>query len=152
MKLSPLQLAYYRVTQCSVSSRPEYDPEQDESDTILDQIHASLDVERLEEADTEHTLGWFVGLCLEFSPAAEQNVPYDFRIDLYGNFHCTKELPAGMDAEQLVGINGSSILYGIARELVQSITEKGMWGGLTLPSMSFTDYKDMLRESDDSHP
>jgi preprotein translocase subunit SecB len=149
MKLSPLQLGYYRVTKCSVTSRPEYDPEQEESDAILDQIDAILSVEHLPEEDTEHTMAWFVGLCLEFSPAAEDNAPYDFQIDLYGCFHCAGELPPGMDAEQLVGINGSSILYGIARELVQSITEKSMWGALTLPSMSFTDYKDMLRELDE---
>jgi preprotein translocase subunit SecB len=148
MKLSPLQLAYYRVTKCSVTARPEYESEEDGSDAILDQMRATLDVQHAPEDDSEHTSAWLVGLCLEFRPEANENCPYEFRIELFGIFQCSKELPGGLDAERLVGINGSSIIYGIARELLLGITEKSMWGGLTLPTMSFTDFREMLRDDD----
>ncbi len=46
----------------------------------------------------------------------------------------------------MVGINGTSVIYGIARELIQSLTEKSFWGALTLPTMSFTDFREMLPE------
>jgi preprotein translocase subunit SecB len=151
MKLSPLQLAYYRVTKCSVTARPEYEEDKDESDLILDQMRATLDVEHSAEEDSEHTSVWLVGLCLEFKPKADENAPYEFRIELFGIFQCAKDLPAGLDAERLVGINGSSIVYGIARELLLGITEKSMWGGLTLPTMSFTDYREMLPDDESFH-
>ena len=148
MKLSPLQLAYYRVTKCAMTSLPNYEPGDDESLAILKQMRASLEIQPAPDDDSEHTSAWLVGLCLDLTPESGVMCPYEFRIELFGNFHCSKDLPPKLDAERLVGINGTSILYGIARELLLGLTEKSMWGGLTLPTMSFTDYHEMIQPSD----
>lgn len=148
MKLSPLQMAYYRVTKYSVTALPEHDPEHDDIDALMEHMHVMLNLEHMEEGDTEYTTEWLVGLGIDFDPSPEDKAPYAFRTDIFGIFSCAKELPPGMDAEKLVGINGSSMLYGITRELLLGITEKSMWGGMFLPSMSFTDYKDMLKLDD----
>lgn len=71
-------------------------------------------------------------------------MPYDFQVALLAEFFCAKSLPANLDAETIVGINGTSLAYGIARELIHTLTEKSMWGGLTLPTMTFSNFRELL--------
>ena len=144
MKLSPLQLAYYRVVELSVASRMKIDRDQPASDAVFSEMKASLEIHHDVEDDTPVTTAWTTSLLLEFAPPDGDNSPYDFRVGLFGVFRCAKNLPPGLDAEKMVGINGTSVLYGIARELIQGATGNAFWGGLTLPTMSFTDYRDML--------
>lgn len=146
MKLSPLQLAYYRVVELSVSARLEIDRDQPESHAICDEMQASLEVHHDEDEDSEETSSWTVSLQLEFTPVDDDNSPYEFRVGLFGVFRCAKTLPSGLDAERMVGINGTSVIYGVGRELIHSLTEKSLWGALTLPTMSFTDFREMLPE------
>ena len=144
MKLSPLQLGYYRVVELSVASRMEIDRDQPVSAVICSEMKASLELHHDVEDDSAATTSWTTSLRLEFTPPEGDNSPYEFRVGLFGFFRCAKNLPPGLDAEKMVGINGTSVLYGIARELIQSLTEKALWGSLTLPTMSFTDFREML--------
>jgi preprotein translocase subunit SecB len=105
---------------------------------------ASLEIHRDIEDDTSETTQWTISLQLRFTPPDGDNSPYEFRVALFGVFRCAMNLPTGLDAEKMVGINGTSVLYGIARDLIQSLTYNAMWGALILPTMSFTDYRDML--------
>ena len=111
-------------------------------------MKASLELHHDVEDDSAGTTAWTTSLLLEFTPTDGDNSPYKFRVGLFGVFRCAKNLPPGLDAEKMVGINGTSVLYGIARELIQSLTEKAFWGGLTLPTMSFTDFREMLPDTD----
>jgi len=144
MKLSPLQLAYYRVVELSVSTRFDIDPMTNPSDAIQNQIDATLQFNHDVEEDDEETSAWTINLSLDFVPEEKDNSPYEFHVGLFGVFRCSNILPAGLDAERMVGINGTSVIYGIARELIHGITEKSLWGDLTLPTMSFTDFREML--------
>ena len=63
-------------------------------------------------------------------------MPYHFKIKLVGLFRCHYG-QADVDAEAFVRTNGSSILYGIARETLRSITSVGPWGDMLLPTVSF---------------
>ncbi len=149
MKLSPLQLAYYRLADFSLTPRLGINPEED-SFEMLDRIEAYLEIyEEEDESDPEDIATWGVTLGLVFAPEEDDKCsPYEFKVALLGTFKCSKVLPAGLDAERLVGVNGSSMLYGIARELIQTISDKSVWGRLTLPTMSFTDYKEMIVPED----
>jgi preprotein translocase subunit SecB len=152
MKISPLQLVYYRVMELSMAYRMEFDRNQSASEAICSDIKASLEIYRDEEDDSTEATAWTIILQLEFAPPEGDNSPYDFKVELLSVFRCAKNLPLGLDAETMVGINGTSVLYGIARELIQSLTEKAFWGGLTLPTMSFTDFRDMLKGAGSTDP
>lgn len=148
MKLSPLQLAYHRVVELSVASRLEIDRDQPASALICSEMKASLNLHHDLEDDSAATTAWTTSLLLEFTPPDDDNSPYEFRVGLFGVFRCAKNLPPGLDAEKMVGINGTSVLYGIARELIQNLTGNALWGSLTLPTMSFTDFREMLPKND----
>lgn len=137
-------MAYYKVVELSVASRMNIDQNQPTSEAICSEMKASLELHHDAEDDSAATTAWTTSLLLEFTPPDGDNSPYEFRVGLFGAFRCAKNLPPGLDAEKMVGINGTSVLYGIARELIQSLTEKAFWGGLTLPTMSFTDFREML--------
>jgi hypothetical protein len=148
MKLSPLQMAFYKLGEFSLSPRMGIDPEQ-ESLALIDGMSAHLEIHEEEPVDGEEDVAsWSVMLFLEFVPPEGDHSPYEFSIGLLGSFKCPKVLPSGLEPRRLVGVNGSSMLYGIARELIQTISEKSMWGRLNLPTMSFTNYEEMILPDD----
>lgn len=55
------------------------------------------------------------------------------------------------DPDKLLIINGSSILYSAAREFLINISNRGPWGGITLPVYSFLDHynKELAKTSED---
>lgn len=144
MQLSPLQLVGYRLLDIKVTSRMSYDPEKDDSEHLGDELEARLDIAHEEDADTAGASFWTVILDLKYEGEPDQHVPYDFQVALLAEFFCAKSLPANLDAETIVGINGTSLAYGIARELIHTLTEKSMWGGLTLPTMTFSNFRELL--------
>jgi precorrin-4 methylase len=48
--------------------------------------------------------------------------------------------------EQFVQVNGSSILYGAAREFLRSMTTLGPWGSAIIPGVSFYEQQASLKE------
>lgn len=149
MKLSPLQMAYYRLADFSLTPRVGITIE-DEPYSNLEEMEAFLEIyQEGEDGDFNDVETWGVTLGLMFKADEQYKFsPYDFKIVLFGTFKCAKNLPQGLKVERLVGVNGSSMLYGVARELIGTISEKSIWGRLTLPTMAFTDYKDMIVAQD----
>lgn len=129
MRLSPLQLANYRLLDIKVTARSGIDPSLENLETLFDEIHASLDLAREEERDTEDASCWSVFLALRFEARPEDHAPYNFHVVLLADFFCAKQLPESLDQETMVGVNGTSITYGIARELILNLTDrKGTMG------------------------
>ena len=71
---------------------------------------------------------------------------------LVGFFGCRDGFPSPEDEEQFVRVNGSSMLYGAAREIVRSLTSRGPWGELMLPGISFYDKGAKPKEEPASAP
>ncbi len=70
-------------------------------------------------------------------PAPEGNkCPNAYKIHLIviGFFEVSPKWP---NPEKLIRINGASILYSAAREFLLTITSRGPWGALMLPTFSF---------------
>jgi|MTBAKSStandDraft_2_1061841.scaffolds.fasta_scaffold18845_6 preprotein translocase subunit SecB len=63
---------------------------------------------------------------------------YDIHLVVWGNFSVS---PKWAEPEKLVRINGASILYSAAREFLITITSRGPWGAITLPTISFNQKK-----------
>jgi preprotein translocase subunit SecB len=82
-------------------------------------------------------LRWNVVLRVEIksqknaAPAA-----YEGKIEFFGTFSVDPAFPEER-RDQLVRVNGSSILYGAVRELVANLTARGPYPMVRLPSISF---------------
>jgi preprotein translocase subunit SecB len=140
MKHSPLQLLRYLVPDVSCTANPGFSP-QKPFDVVLDQFSVNAVVTRQSAPANFPRHSWSVEMTVSQKLKEGQNFPYKFEVALVGFFACQDGLPAAAEEDTFVRINGSSMLYGAARELVRSLTSRGPWGELFLPSISFYDNK-----------
>jgi len=67
--------------------------------------------------------------------------PYHFQVTLAGEFSVATGVPED-ERTRLIYVNGTAILYGIARGLLASLTGIGRHGPLHLPSVNFLDLQE----------
>ena len=65
--------------------------------------------------------------------------PYNVEVGIIGIFKVLPPLPPER-REDLVAVNGASILYGTIREIVLGLTSRFAAGPMTLPGMNFEDH------------
>jgi len=127
MKNSPLRLEKYFFTVVSIRANPDGSPE------------AKWAVEASPQCiSQENKRTWAVSLRLSVKPAGEAKPTYLAEVEIAGKFSVEESWPEER-IEQLVHANASAILYSTAREMISSITSRGPWPMLLLPSVSFTD-------------
>lgn len=80
---------------------------------------------------------WTIELNIHQKVAPGQNFPYEFKLVIIGLFVCGDDLPNGISKEIFVRVNGCSILYGVAREMIRATTARGPWSDLMVPTVSF---------------
>lgn len=72
------------------------------------------------------------------TPKARRNFGYAFEITAVGDVAAHPELIAGRpDHSSVVQVTGLSLLYSSIRELLHTITSKGPYPAIVLPTMSF---------------
>jgi preprotein translocase subunit SecB len=135
MKLSPLQMERCYFRGVSISSNPIA------KDEDLNRI--DLDIEVSTIPDKQHPRQWLVFLDLKIKPQEGVIAPYSGEISVMGRFTVEDNWPENQ-MERLVYINGAGLLYCSSRELISTITAKGFFDALCLPSWSFFEmYKDL---------
>jgi len=70
----------------------------------------------------------------------ESNSPYFFAVDLVGFFRIDESLPETM-VEKFAYVNGSSVLYSSAREILRNAMADGPYDPIMLPTVCFLDDK-----------
>lgn len=130
MKPSPLELSAYFVTELSLTANMEFSPDQPSRLLIEDlRIHADL---RRQEGKP----AWQLVLKVQQNVGPDRNSPYNFAMTLVGLFDVHPSFPADK-SEQMVRVNGSSMLYAAAREILRTDMARGPHFPLLLPSVSF---------------
>lgn len=131
MKLSPIQLEAYALTDLSCRANQEHKPDQAvsyrEEDIVID--HNS-------ERDATDDRLWKSFLSVNIQPRAEANAPYCISVKLSGLVRALPQLES-KDIETLMKVNGASLLYGVAREVVRQVTSIGPYAPLLIPSVTF---------------
>lgn len=144
MKLSPLDLCRYVVTDISCSANPEFDAGQTIEMTI-DELTVETSIQKV-DIESEDRIGWSIDLSLSYQVAPKENYPYNYSMQIVGFFSSPAAVPSGMDDERLVRVNGASMLYGIAREKLRSLSEAGPWDGVLIPTASFFEPKEQTED------
>ena len=132
-KPSPLNCTHYFVTDLSVSANPLYDPESE-----IDLTGDSLDIESRVEAPEDDEAHWQIILDVSQNLGPEANAPYNFGIQIIGFFQIQDGFPKDKETTFL-SINGSSLLFGVAREMLRNAMTAGPHAPLMLPTVSFFD-------------
>ncbi|OPY14652.1 MAG: preprotein translocase subunit SecB [Syntrophus sp. PtaB.Bin138] len=76
-------------------------------------------------------------------PEESANQSYDIAVSVVGYFEVAPDFG---DKKKLVAVNGASILYAAARDFILSITSRGPWPAVMIPTFSFLTAKDHVEE------
>lgn len=123
--LSPIQLQEYKIL------RIHFDTRTIEGESARLVFRHSLSISQQDDQGTR----WLARLDVQFMPESDGgSAPYLGEIAIVGVF----SLPADFPKEKLsdtVHMNSGAILYGAVRELLSSITSRGVHGPIMLPTV-----------------
>ena len=84
----------------------------------------------------KHKNVFVVSINLEMKVPEGKNTPYAIKMEMFGRFQVSEKVPVEL-REKMVKINGSSILYGAAREIIKEMTGRGIFRKIQFPTVSF---------------
>jgi preprotein translocase subunit SecB len=131
MKLAPIQLEGYALIELVYRANPEYQqgqPSQYEDDDLV--VGTKLD--RDDSADNR----WRVFMKIQLQPRASANGPYHVTLQLAGVVRVNPDFKS-QDVETVIRVNGASMLYGVAREIVRNTTSLGPHPPILIPAVNF---------------
>ena len=133
MELAPLQLSDYFVHSIHVEAVPDYDAEQPAD---LDADALTVEKKCIPPAeDSPRRYG--INLTIKQGEVKGKNLPYTYELRMFGFIDV---IPDDLDADRmqrLVEINGPSMLFGAAREILRAATGRGPYGPVLIPSTTF---------------
>ena len=132
LKVSHLQVKRYFVTQLNIIANPVFDVAKDIVKTDSD---FCVSGEMSQNADDASLFQ--ITLNIKLQPSAESNLPYSIAMEIVGiiksAYTGTKD-----QIEHVVFVNGSSMLYGTAREILRASTSLGPYAPILIPTMVFS--------------
>jgi len=133
MRPSSIELERYFVTDLNVSANLTFDESKPTGLTIDD---LATEPECFsEKVDPRH---WMIRLRVKNTENKERNTPYFFSIEVAGLFNVSETVPSERVGE-FARINGASILYGTAREVLRNAMSLGPHAPILLPAVCFLD-------------
>ncbi len=133
MRPSSIELERYFVTDLNVSANLTFDENKPTGLTIDD---LATEPECFsEKADPRH---WMIRLRVKNTENKERNTPYFFSIEVAGFFKVNENVPSERVGD-FARINGASILYGTAREVLRNAMSLGPHAPILLPAVCFLD-------------
>jgi preprotein translocase subunit SecB len=129
MKNSPLLLERYYLSEVHFEANDALSATQPLPDLNLE---STVDVRRHSDDERRYR----VQLKVSFQPVSPDLVHQKGTVTFIGYFGVAPSYPLEK-VLMLVETNGPSVLFGAAREMFCTITARGPWGMVTLPSQSF---------------
>src|SRR5271166_4259714 len=129
MKPAPLVLEYYFVERFEFGVNAHFDPKQPPELRFEDfQMVPNVEILAAQEETLfdkrKDLMRAQIRLTIGFQPSHEGNFPYTFQISLVGLFGVQANATA-IDPLNLLQVNGPSILFGAAREIIANFTSRG---------------------------
>lgn len=140
MNASPLSLLQYNIEKFSIEPNENFN----DGNTQEKFSVKTIKTHRVHKDDPKKS---FITLDISVLPDAEDesSFPYKLSLSIMGFFE-VEESFFEKDQGKIADINGSSILYGAAREFILSITARGRFGSFTLPTTTFIPRKDISKK------
>ena len=124
---APLELKRYFFPLIHVAADPQYEPGRGEDKVNFD---VKTSVTREENNDI-----YQVAVEIIAEPEDEDHrIPYSIHLIGVGLFAVSENWD---DPEKLLKINGASMIYSAAREFLITVTSRGPWPPVILPTISF---------------
>ena len=134
MKLAPLQLTDYFLTDLSLQANPSYESSGPRADAI-DALQVTPAYTQTGE-DKEKGTEWLVTLEISQTIPEGANLPYAFSLRIQGTVLASPHL-TGARLQRAIHANGPTMLFGAAREIIRAATGRGPWPAVIIPSTNF---------------
>ncbi len=128
MSQSALQLERYFFSKVNIEASKHIEPPAQIGTTTR------LEVARNNKDKNRFLLSLTVALTAQKDTPA----PYCGEVQVIGFFLVHPDVPKDKK-EKIICINGATILYGVAREMITNVTARGPWPAVTLPCLNFND-------------
>jgi preprotein translocase subunit SecB len=143
---SPLRLEWYFIKELRVAWQSEYDSSEAAAMSVSD-----LSVEVTPSQSEEEPLKWAFEVSIALEDNTGKRFPYVFHIVLVGFFEIAKAYaeknPNG--AELLAVVNGPAVLYSAAREHITTLTSRGPYPEVVLPTVTFLPIEEKPKSEDE---
>lgn len=138
IQLSPLQLVQMFFTKTRVEIFEDAGAADETWAPQFDFAGVNLLVENTVGQQENNTTDFLVALRVAVLNEADavKKAPYTFDIAVQGVFNLAEDFACD-DRTDLVRVNGSAMLYGAIRDMLQQITARSMLGTLLLPTLRF---------------
>lgn len=131
MSQTPLRLETYFFPKVQIEANPDYSPK-DEPEEQNVQLSVNVGLLGSEQEPTRFQLT----LDIEKISVKVGSLPYQILLEAVA-FISVDPTIKHPDIKRLVQINGASMLYSAARELILMVTGRGPWGSFQLPTVNF---------------
>jgi len=135
MNKAPLQLEHYFITDLHITACQDYNLKKDKKYDIKN-FHTNIKYfEKKNYPEMRQ-----VQLKLQYKPLKNENMPYEFGINIVGFFKIAPKLPDS-ELNNLIRFNAPSMLYSAVREIIANVSGRGPWGSFLIPTVSFLPQK-----------
>lgn len=152
MQPSPLQLLQCSFESINVTSVPDFDNTDRDPAFLMNPSGMKLSTETAVqdlEANAEFS-DYAIRFVLAFEPKDTNAIPYRGELILQAQvrMHGAK---SPLDRKQLAVVNGVSLIYGTARDMVCTLTGRSVHGQMLLPTLNFRSLADSV-QADHAEP
>lgn len=135
MKAAQIELTDYFVSDLQFTANHSFDAQKPSKVGVDD-----LQVTNQPSRRPDDPRSWQITLRIALNVPAERNLPYSFLVEMIG-FVRVSDSTNDENIERLVRINGASLIFSAAREIVRAVTSRGPFKPLLLPTVTFWEAK-----------
>ena len=151
MQLSPLQLLEFAFEEVSIKTILRFEGKRHEPGfvTAPGDLRMRADTGIALLADHAKYSDFGLKLLLSVEPKEPNSAPYEANVGVRGTFrmHQMADMKDGDDRRKRALVNGVSILYGLVRDMVCTVTSRSSHGQMLLPTLNFASLVNQSPES-----
>src|SRR5437016_14003856 len=144
MKAAQIQLTNYFVSELQFAANRDF-----KLDSPSNITADELQVAHQASPKAENKRQWQITLRIALNASPESNSPYSFLTEMIG-FIDVAESVSDEYIERFARINGTSLVFAAAREIIKAATSRGPFKPLMLPTVTFWEPKPKPPLPDDS--
>lgn len=146
MRAAQVQLTNYFVSELQFTANRGFDADAGSTISVDD-----LQVTTSANPRPESPLEWQITLRIALNAPPERNAPYAFLVEMIG-FVNVDESVSNERVERFARINGTSLVFSAAREIIKAATSRGPFPPLLLPTVTFWEPKQEAPQREEPKP
>jgi preprotein translocase subunit SecB len=138
MKSAQIEITDYFVSDLQFTANSEHDTNKPSKSSIED-IQITNQADQIGDPRS-----WQITQRIAINAPSDRNAPYSFLLEIIGFIHVADSV-VETNIERFVRINGASLVFSAAREIIRSATARGPYKSILLPTVTFWEPKPEIK-------